>query len=215
MKTKNSGFEDSLVGLDRAINDDEDEWKILIKSVESIVEHTIERYMPRDVYVEADDVLQDVFETLLKNDRSALRNLQNRTFSEQRSYLVSIAKSRCLDYGRMSKKTEKVFSREDPEPAIESYEQPDTGFRDKFICERRWTVFPLMLDRLPSAQAEVLKLKSGGCKGREIADKLGIPENTVSSHIKRGIATLKTLKFELYSELCDGAELLERFSEAG
>jgi RNA polymerase sigma factor (sigma-70 family) len=214
MKKLNHGLEDSLLGLDQALDDDADGWKVLFESVRRLLSATILRHMPRDAYVEAEDVLQDVFVTLLTNERRALRNLQHRSFPEQYSYLIDIAVSRCNDYGRNCKKSAKVFSRDDPEPAIESYERPDTGFHDKLIYEMRWTVFPLLLERLPSAQAEVLKLRCSGSRGREIADKIGIPQNTVYSHINRGTAALKSLASELFPELCGGGELLDRFLEA-
>jgi RNA polymerase sigma factor (sigma-70 family) len=211
MKNLNQGFQDGLFGLDQAIDDDEDGWKALFKNIQWIVGATIQRYKPTDAYVEAEDILQDVFVTLLKNDRTALRNLKDRSFPEQRSYLIEIAISRCNDYGRNSAKEKKILSRGDPESAVESYEQPDTGLCDKVIAEMRRTAFPLLLDRLSSQQAEVLKLKAAGNRGKEIADKLEMRENTVYSHQRRGIAALKTLAAELFPELCGGATPLGLF----
>jgi RNA polymerase sigma factor (sigma-70 family) len=90
----------------------------------------------------------------------------------------------------------------DPKEAVESYEQPDTGLGDIVLTQRRQRVFSLLPDALSPAQSEVFKMRANGSKGREIADRLGMPENTVHSHLKRGIATLRNLATRQFPELC-------------
>ena len=175
---------------------------------------TIRARKPPVAYVDDEDMVQEVIVTLLRNDRAALRSMKGRSGRACGAYLKRTATSRCEDQRRKDALEQKSRCEEDPELAINSQGRPDTGTIDEALFKIRRLTWSLLSSELSSAQVQAVELKMAGYKGREIAKKLGVPENTVHSHVRRGISVLNTLASSKFPELYGHVSLTDVFIHA-
>jgi RNA polymerase sigma-70 factor, ECF subfamily len=130
---------------------------------------------------EADDIVQDVFTTLVANDGAALRAFEGR--SSLYTYLCAIALRRC--YRRFRHQPPVVDAADDatPEPAADP---TDAGLTATQVRQA--------MTSLPEQFRTALMLHHfGGMEYHEIADLLGIPANTVATRICRAKRRLREL----------------------
>ncbi len=132
----------------------------------------------------AEDVVQDVFLQLWKNNAS-LAGIDN--FS---SYLFRMAQNQCINaFKRMARETailkqlltgEAAFTPDTPESAL-AYKEMEALFKKA-------------IDQLPPQQKKVYQLsREQGLKHEEIAEQLQIAPGTVKNHMVQLLRTLREL----------------------
>lgn len=142
----------------------------------------------------AEDLLQDVFMRVVKRAS---------TFKEQSKFttwLYTIARNLCIDHRRKARyrnhaELDKPLSRGEEEGATLLDRMADKGpsTADK-VRDRRFTVaLEEALGTLPLEQREVFEMREfQGLKFKEIAEVVGIPENTVKSRMRYALKALQT-----------------------
>ncbi|MBR1463237.1 MAG: sigma-70 family RNA polymerase sigma factor [Prevotella sp.] len=129
----------------------------------------------------AEDMVQEVFMQLLsrKDSISVKRNMRN--------YLITILHNRIIDLMRRNKNlpTERINEQTMEETVEETAFEVDLYAR---LYEE--------IEKLPVKNAQVMKLKMEGKDNHEIADILGIKYETVRSHVKHAISSLRN-KFDI------------------
>ena len=130
---------------------------------------------------EADDVVQDVFTTLLANDGAALRAFEGR--SSFYTYLCAIALRRA--YRR--RRNQPVLADDAPSPLPEPAADPtEAGLTGAQVRQA--------MNALPEQFRTALMLHHfGGMEYHEVAQLLGIPANTVATRICRAKRRLREL----------------------
>lgn len=143
------------------------------------------------------------FGFLLKTlrDRGAAEDVQQQVFLEvwRRSdsfdpergrlltWVMTIARSRAIDHQRR-----RVPQPIDPEVAARSAEAPSGADEIEAVAEQ-WRMRAL-LDRLPAAQAQLLRLRfHAGFSQSEIAEREGIPLGTVKTRMVGGLRRLREM----------------------
>lgn len=137
---------------------------------------------------EAEDLVQDVFFSLLKSDYT-FQNMR-----ELQYFLYSSLKNRCISHLRKQKIREK-FSRE----MISTLSESD-HYWEKVLEEDVYARLMAAIDTLSSKCKMVMLLTLDGLKASEIAEKMNISVDTVKEHKKTG-------KKKLASRLKDGEML--------
>lgn len=125
-----------------------------------------------------EDIVQDCFASLWEKTNEGL------TVNNKRSYLYMMVRNRCLDHLRKAGiKTEELK----PYDTYGIIDDEDAQQRS-LIEARLWTA----IDTLPEKCREIfLMSKRDGLKYEEIADELGISENTVRNQISKALKILK------------------------
>ncbi|MBQ8500040.1 MAG: RNA polymerase sigma-70 factor [Bacteroidales bacterium] len=128
--------------------------------------------------VTVEDIVQDSFAALWE------RLQTGQTVANRRAYLYMMVRNRCLDHLRKAGiKTEELK----PYDTYGIIDDDDAQERAG-IEARLWTA----IDSLPGKCREVFLLsKRDGLKYEEIAQELGISENTVRNQISKALKTLK------------------------
>ena len=128
--------------------------------------------------VTVEDIVQDSFAALWE------RLQTGQTVANRRAYLYMMVRNRCLDHLRKAGiKTEELK----PYDTYGIIDDVDAQERAG-IEARLWTA----IDSLPGKCREVFLLsKRDGLKYEEIAQELGISENTVRNQISKALKTLK------------------------
>lgn len=137
----------------------------------------------------AEDITQDVF----------LYVWENRTkFSFENgfhSYLFQTAYSRCLDYFRKSKTTEK-YNQQTSNEYIDQFRlllDDDCRVLKSLYAKDFYERLHLLLNEIPPERREVFIMTYfKGMKAKEIAETLAIPQRTVESHVYLTIKYLKS-----------------------
>ncbi|MDP2037864.1 MAG: sigma-70 family RNA polymerase sigma factor [Ignavibacteria bacterium] len=152
--------------------------------------------------VEAEDVLQDVFYSLIDGFP------QINALEKVTSWLYTVTRNRITDLHR--KKKPSVFSDLDTvdNEEDESYglldflPQDQTLPDDEVIREAFWEEVELALDELPENQREVFVLNEfEGYSFKEISEMLAVPVNTLISRKRYAVNFLRTRLQNLYKEL--------------
>jgi len=128
---------------------------------------------------EAEDAVQDVFYRVLRND-SIPDNF--------RAWIYRICRNRCLDVlrARGRRRDDQTLLTDAP------YRADLTGQLTHLVRQERHEKLRRLLDELPPAQHEVLRLRySEGLSRAEIADVLDIPESVVKSRLYEGLEKLR------------------------
>ena len=125
-----------------------------------------------------EDVVQECFAALWEKQQAGA------AVSNPRAYLYMAVRNRCLDHLRKTGfKTEEL----NPRDTYGLIDDDDAQERAQ-IEARLWTA----IDRLPEKCREVFLLsKRDGLKYEEIAQELGISENTVRNQISKALRILK------------------------
>jgi len=133
------------------------------------------RYL-RDAHA-VEDIVQGAFVTCWEKTQSGKRP------EAPKSYLYRIVHNRCIDTLRRSGQAA-VINLERLQEDVPDEETVDRSF----IWARLWTA----IDRLPKRRREILLLnKRDGLSYAEIAQKMGISENTVHNHLTKALHTLR------------------------
>lgn len=200
---------DHIPGLEQVINGDENGWDELYKAIRDMLRGTIRARRPPFAYIDDDDILHDVFVKLLSNERAALRSLKGRSVSDRRGFVKNTAKYRCADKWRKHWREKEGRFEGDPETAIQSYQESDKGLIEKVLFEIRRLIWRVLSCELSPAQIQAVQMRFAGYKGKDIAEELGIPENTVHSHVRRGIASLNRLASRRFPEIYGDVSLTD------
>lgn len=128
--------------------------------------------------VAVEDIVQDSFAALLERLQAGT------AVANRRAYLYMMVRNRCLDHLRKAGiKTEELK----PYDTYGIIDDEDAQQRS-LIEARLWTA----IDTLPEKCREIfLMSKRDGLKYEEIADELGISENTVRNQISKALKILK------------------------
>jgi len=152
--------------------------------------------------VEAEDVLQDVFYSLIDGFP------QINALEKVTSWLYTVTRNRITDIHR--KKKPSVFSdfetaatEEDESFSLSDFlPQDQTLPDDEVIKEAFWEEVELALDELPENQREVFVMNEfEGYSFREISKMLDVPVNTLLSRKRYAVKFLRTRLQNLYKEL--------------
>ncbi len=157
---------------------------------ESALRALVERYGPlvfgvtRRVLVDAalaEEIAQDTFLTLWRKPE-----MFDARRSSLASFLALVARNKAVDAVRKEESRRRTRQRAAAEAAVTvAAEEPIDD-----VVERR--VLVDALNRLPEGQREALMLAYfGGRTYREVAEELGIPEGTVKSRMREGLARLR------------------------
>lgn len=152
--------------------------------------------------VEAEDVLQDVFYSLIDGFP------QINALEKVTSWLYTVTRNRITDLHR--KKKPSVFS--DLEFAggeedellnlLDFLPQNQTLPDDEVIKEAFWEEVEMALDELPENQRDVFVMNEfEGYSFREISEMLDVPVNTLLSRKRYAVKFLKTRLQNLYKDL--------------
>ncbi len=136
---------------------------------------------------EAEDVVQDVFVKVLRNDAVP---------DNFRAWIYKICRNRCLDVlrGRGRRRDDQALLTNAP------YKAELTGQLTRLVKEERHEKLRRLLDELPPAQTEVLRLRyTEGLSRAEIAEVLDIAESVVKSRLYEGLEKLRS-----HDSLVDG-----------
>ena len=128
---------------------------------------------------ESEDVVQEVFCTLMQK-------AQTEGYVQlSKAYLYASVRNRCLDILKSAHTRDTVNSLDGTDGIAED----DKELTDRSMEEARmWTA----IDSLPKKCRRILLMnKVQGMKYSEIADELGISENTVRNQISKALKTVK------------------------
>jgi RNA polymerase sigma-70 factor (ECF subfamily) len=139
-------------------------------------------------YTEADDITQDVFLQVYRSLPTARLDLPFRP------WLYVIARNKCLDF--LKRRRALDFSAlEDPETAespIDAVADPDPLPEAVLEHTDLQRILREAIVRLPERYRTVVALRyAGELSFAEIAQTLGLPENTVKTHFQRAKAILR------------------------
>ena len=130
----------------------------------------------------AEDIVQDVFSALWEK-KIAFENL-----SQFRVYLYNAVRNGSLKH--VTKNKHLQVSIDNPYASFREFHLLPTGEED-FYSEEIYRRMILAIESLPDRQRSVFLLAIEGKKNSEIAETLHISEDTVKTHRKRGMATLR------------------------
>ena len=124
----------------------------------------------------AEELAQEVF-LLLHQNLSSIKSPAHLTF-----WLRKVTSHRCIDATRRQQARPQVYLEDVPEPAVE--DAPTDPMLSRSLA--------MMVDTLSENARLVLILRyQEDLEPTEIAETLGMPLNTVKSHLKRSLATLR------------------------
>jgi len=132
-----------------------------------------------DSIEESEDAVQDVFYTLMQKAQSGAY------VPVSKAYLYTSVRNRCLDILKNTKNRDTVHSLE----GTDSIPEDDAHLEERSMEEARlWAA----IDSLPKKCRRILLMnKVQGMKYSEIADSLGISENTVRNQMAKALKTIK------------------------
>lgn len=128
----------------------------------------------------AEDVVQDVFLSMWE------RKKQFNTVAHLRTFIIQCVHNRGIDKLRSAKNStnreQEVLAMRDTHVMLDE---------DEILREQVYQNMLIAIDALPKRQREIFLMLMEGKKNAEIAQALNISLNTVKSHRKRGMDTLK------------------------
>ncbi|MBQ6032309.1 MAG: RNA polymerase sigma-70 factor [Prevotella sp.] len=130
----------------------------------------------------AEDIVQDVLSALWEK-KIGFENL-----SQFRVYMYNAVRNRSLKYVTRNKHLQ--VSIDNPDLSSSEFHLLPTGDED-FYSEEIYRRMILAIESLPDRQRSVFLLAIEGKKNSEIAEVLHISEDTVKTHRKRGMVTLR------------------------
>ncbi len=130
----------------------------------------------------AEDIVQDVFSALWE------KKITFESLPQFRVYLYNAVRNRSLKY--LAKTKHEQVSIDDPLTSPREFCLLPTGEED-FYSEEIYRRMILAIEGLPGRQRQIFLLAIEGRKNKEIAEVLCISEETVKTHRKRGMATLR------------------------
>ena len=124
----------------------------------------------------AEDVVQEAFTAWWQKDADT-------QVGNVRSYLYTMVRNRCIDQLRRDKTVELPGPRD-----LEGQLTDEEAFDRSAVEARLWAA----VEALPEMRRRCLIMaKRDGMSYKEIADELGLSENTVRNHISRALETLR------------------------
>lgn len=137
--------------------------------------------------VAAEDIVQDVFLSFVKNGRSFSSN------SHVTNHLFIAVRNRCIDYKRKA-----INSRRDTLEKLATVAD-DADIDGDMIRAEVLSKISKMIDRLPRAQREVFRMAYiDNMSNQEIADTLGMSINTVKVDKRLSKAKLRDWLGDIY-----------------
>ncbi len=125
---------------------------------------------------EAEELAQDVFLELFRN-LAAIETPAHLTF-----WLRRVTSRKCVDWSRKERRRPRVGLEDAPEPAVAE------GRADTLLSE----ALQRLVASLPETQRQIVVLRyQEELDPADIAEVLGMPVNTVKSHLHRSLALLR------------------------
>lgn len=182
-----------------------DAWDAFVERYGRLVRWAARRALEKTAFARrvdvADDAFQDVFRSLL--ERSELERL--RDSKSLPAFLSVMACHAALDRAKSLARAEKRALREDPETgSLEALvADPGEGPRDRAAAGERDRLVAAAVEALPARERACVRMHYlEGLTHREIAETLGLPQDTVSTVIRR---TRGKLKSDLEARGLDGS----------
>jgi RNA polymerase sigma-70 factor (ECF subfamily) len=130
---------------------------------------------------EAEDVLQDVFLTVLRERHT------DRKLGSVRAWLFEVARNQCLNKLRGRRRATHALERLRNEPPLTAASQPELPLDDREVSEALRDA----VDRLPEPLARLYELRTQGLSYEELASALSLPLGTVKSRLHEMVARLR------------------------
>ena len=127
---------------------------------------------------EAEDVLHEVFLTVLHEARSARRA---RVF---RSWLFQVAKNACLNRLRSRRRAAAALKLAPPA-------EPEVPAEAQLLAHQSAQALAKAVEALPGTLAELYHLRAQGLSYQELASVLGVPLGTIKSRLHEMVSRLK------------------------
>jgi RNA polymerase sigma factor (sigma-70 family) len=173
--------------------------------IRKVVIRYVEHQNYRLGYYEPEDVAQDIAVKLLENDCESLKDFKGALIGQFKGYIRRMCRNLCIDIIRRY-----AFER-DQMVSLEAYQEEkdkeksatlsdinqaqartSKSVRPDALVEAELRFLELLIEQSPVDQEIMADLRLG-MSHREIAEQLGIPMNTVASHIRRLRKRLKAM----------------------
>ncbi len=176
--------------ITECINSNNVAWKKFVKNYTGFVKNVIYYFITNRTDI--DDILQNVFLRLLKNDFKLLKNFKGETEISFLAYLKSITLSTTKNY--IKKHYKEIPYKELENNIIDNIFNPEDITIKKIKIEN----LKKSIMELPIEYRDVFSFLIKGYKHKEISQILKISINTVSTRIKRGKEKLKKIMKEKF-----------------
>ena len=140
------------------------------------------------VPAEVDDIVSDSCVMLIQH----LEELKTMNAAGQRAYIAAVLKHKAIDACRKKLREEQRSADVDTDQL-----EPPVSFEHKIALQEEIDMVKTVLRSLPKRERETLTMKFFEQRSdREIAEALGISENSVRQYVMRGRNHLKTALYE-------------------
>jgi len=175
--------------ISQCLNNNKKAWEEFVYTYSKFIKNVLYRYLNNSNDI--DDIMQEIFLRLLKNNFKILKNFKGETEFSFLSYLKSITVSTCKNY------IKKNWKRDVP---IDEANISDIAYNPVDTILKKISVKRLMnsIHKLPLIYRDSMVLLSKGYKQKEIAEILKLNIKTVGTRIIRGKKMLKKYLKEFY-----------------
>lgn len=170
-------------------NGDQKAWKIFINKFHPLIQGTILKYVEKQ---ELDDVIQQVYLTLMEKDFYLIRKFESNSFPALLIYIQNISRNIGMRWKKKHAKHNAINTH---------FENGSTDhLYSKFNIEIEFTdyesiqEFEKNFENLDIKYREPISLKMQGYKAREIAEIFEVPINTILTRLKRAKEKIKILE---------------------
>ncbi len=174
--------------LNECTKGDETAWRIFIEKYHRLINGTVFKYSNG---IEVDDIVQYVYEKLIKNNYNLLKQFKGDSEPGFINYLKRISQNIALSESRNHNRKDKYIN--SAEQNLAAYADKRTNHENLLeeFMENKDAEEAIM--KLELAYREVIALRMDGYKFKEIAEIVNAPLNTVLTRFDRAKKKLKNI----------------------